>query len=36
MNNLFLIYVMSNIVDDCNEVKQDLVYKATVKVSKLL
>ena len=36
MNNLYVIYIMNNMIEDCNELKLDLVYKVNVKASKLL
>ena len=36
MNNLYVIYLMNNMVDDCIELKKELTYKVNVKVSKLL
>ena len=34
MNNLYLIYVMNNMIDDCTNLKLDIIHKSNVKISK--
>ena len=34
MNNLYIIYVLNNMISDCNDLKMKIVYKDNVKVSK--
>lgn len=36
MNNLYIIYVLNNMIEDCSDLKKELTYKVNVNVSKLL
>ena len=36
MNNLYVIYILNNMIEDCNDLKVDVTYKVNVKASKLL
>ena len=36
MSNLYVIYVMNNMIEDCTNLKLDIIHKTNVKTSKQL